>query len=116
MGRSTRRSPSPGQGETSEARDHAVLSSLRDIVLVRDANGILTYCSPSVSDALGYQPTELEGTPARDLIHASDIDARDDLLSGSRDGLSSPPIDVRMRVTDSFFSASRVGTRGLPEL
>jgi diguanylate cyclase (GGDEF)-like protein/PAS domain S-box-containing protein len=85
-------------GEASEARDHALLSSLPDIVLVRDANGILTYCSPSASSALGYQPTELEGTPERDLIHANDVGARDDLVSGSRPGgPQPPPIDVRMR-------------------
>jgi diguanylate cyclase (GGDEF)-like protein/PAS domain S-box-containing protein len=101
MGRSTRRSPAPGLHDRDvahDARDHALLSSLHDIVLVRDADGILTYCSPSVSHALGYQPTELEGTPERDLIHANDVGARDDLVSSSRPGgPPPPPIDVRMR-------------------
>jgi diguanylate cyclase (GGDEF)-like protein/PAS domain S-box-containing protein len=101
MGRSTRRGPAPASSERAgadEAREHALLSSLRDIVLVRDADGILTYCSPSVSDALGYQPTELEGTRERDLIHANDVGARDDLVSNSRPGgPPPPPIDVRMR-------------------
>ena len=91
MGRSTRRRSAPGF-------EDAVLSSLRDIVLVRDAAGILTYASPSVSNALGYQPTELEGTPERDLIHANDVGARDDLVSASRPGgPPPPPIEVRMR-------------------
>ena len=90
MGRSTRRGPATGLNDRAastndaatrfgapehlgESRDHALLSSLPDIVLVRDAGGILTYCSPSVSDALGYRPAELEGTRERDLIHAGDV-------------------------------------------
>src|SRR5712671_6234866 len=99
MGRSMRKGLANGRNDrvdsTNEAvarfgapehlgvgRDHALLSSLPDIVLVRDAGGILTYCSPSVSDALGFQPAELEGTRERDLIHAGDLAARDDLVSG----------------------------------
>ena len=114
MGRSTRRGLANGRNDrvasTNEAvarvgapehlgvgRDHVLLSSLPDIVLVRDAGGILTYCSPSVSDALGFQPSELEGTRERDLIHAGDLDARDHLVSGSPPG-GPPlrPIELRM--------------------
>ena len=62
---------------------------------------ILTYCSPSVFDALGYQPAELEGTHERDLIHASDVGARDDLVSSSRPGGPPlPPIELRMHDRD----------------
>jgi diguanylate cyclase (GGDEF)-like protein/PAS domain S-box-containing protein len=82
----------------SPARDHALLSSMRDIVMVRDADGLLTYCSPSVFGALGRLPDELRGTRERDLIHPSDIDARDDLVAGTRPGGSPlPPIELRMR-------------------
>ena len=64
-------------------------------------DGVLTYCSPSVFDALGYEPDELEGTSERDLIHASDVEARDDLVSGSRPGARPlPPIELRMHDRD----------------
>src|SRR4051794_32153852 len=76
-----------GEGTSASlARDHALLSSLRDIVLVRDADGLLTYCSPSVFGALGRRPAELRGTRERDLIHPNDLDARDDLVAGTRPG------------------------------
>ena len=99
MGQSTR--GNRVKRSTSEPRDArrllALLSSMRDLVLVRDSGGLLTYCSPSVSDALGYQPGELEGTPERDLIHASDVDARDDLVEHWVLGEEPlPPIELRM--------------------
>ena len=107
MGRATRGGPGHGRehaadpgerGPASPARDHALLSSLRDIVLVRDADGVVTYCSPSVFAALGRRPSELRGTRERDLIHPSDIDARDDLVAGTRSGGPAlPPIELRMR-------------------
>ncbi len=101
-GESTRglhgRSAAPPTEARDEARLRALLASLRDIVLVRDAAGILTYCSPSVHDALGYEPADLEGTRERDLIHLGDLEARDDLLAGAaRDGARLPPIELRMR-------------------
>jgi diguanylate cyclase (GGDEF)-like protein/PAS domain S-box-containing protein len=75
----------------------ALLESLQDIVLVRNSKGVLTYCSPSVYDALGYQPAELEGTKERELIHESDVAARDDLVSSSCPGDPAlRPIELRM--------------------
>ncbi len=89
------------QGDTPEPRDAqhllALLSSMRDLVLVRNADGLITYCSPSVFEALGYQPGELEGTPERDLVHGSDVDARDDLVAHWVLGEPPmPPIEVRL--------------------
>jgi diguanylate cyclase (GGDEF)-like protein/PAS domain S-box-containing protein len=90
-----------GQAQAPRPNDaqnlRALLGSLQDIVLVRDADGVLTYCSPSVFDALGYQPAELEGTPERALVHASDVGARDDLVSSSRPGDPAlPPMELRL--------------------
>src|SRR5258708_5728559 len=66
MGQSTRGGPAAGTGEDPL---RALLSSIRDMVLVRNAEGTLTYCSPAVFVALGYHPAELEGTKERDLVH-----------------------------------------------
>ncbi len=81
-----------------ENRLRAVLSSLRDIVIVRDADGFVTYCSPSMFAALGYEPTEVEGTRERDLINPDDLTARDLLVAGSGpESAPLAPIEVRMR-------------------
>jgi diguanylate cyclase (GGDEF)-like protein/PAS domain S-box-containing protein len=89
------------QEGTPEPRDArhllALLSSMRDLVFVRDAGGLLTYCSPSVFEALGYEPAQLEGTPERDLIHSGDVDARDELVSHwVLGGAPLPPIELRL--------------------
>ena len=94
MGHAIRGGSDRGRGD-DPARLLALLSSLRDIVLVRDADGILTYCSPSVSNALGYQPDELEGTPERDLIHASDVTPATTLVSALAPGRPAAAPDRR---------------------
>jgi diguanylate cyclase (GGDEF)-like protein/PAS domain S-box-containing protein len=48
-----------------------------DIVLVRDGDGMISYCSPSVRESLGYRLEELIGTNERDLIHPVDLAMRD---------------------------------------
>jgi diguanylate cyclase (GGDEF)-like protein/PAS domain S-box-containing protein len=85
----------------NEDRLAALLSSLSDIVLVRDHDGLITYASHSVFDALGYLPGDLQGTRERDLIHAADVDARDALVAAASPG-GSPlaPIQLRMRDHD----------------
>jgi diguanylate cyclase (GGDEF)-like protein/PAS domain S-box-containing protein len=100
VGQSTRRGrahePLTESSETRRLR--ALLSSMRDVVLVRDRDGLLTYCSPSVFEALGYHPSELEGTPERDLVHESDLGARDGLISLTLpDCAAAPTVDLRLR-------------------
>ena len=79
-GRSDRR----GSQRASEERLGALLSSLRDIVLVRDADGIVTYASPSCTEVLGYQPAELLGNRKAALLHMTHIWDQELAQSGVR--------------------------------
>ncbi len=99
MGQSTRRGRAQEVTDSPETRRlRALLSSVRDIVLVRDRGGVLTYCSPSVFAALGYEPAELVGTLERDLVHESDLEARDCLTSVRLPGCApAPPFELRFR-------------------
>jgi diguanylate cyclase (GGDEF)-like protein/PAS domain S-box-containing protein len=98
MGQSTRRGRADQETESSETRRlRALLSSMRDIVLVRDQRGVLTYCSPSVFEVLGYDPEELVGTAERDLVHQSDLEARDCLTSFHLPGCEpAPAVELRL--------------------
>jgi diguanylate cyclase (GGDEF)-like protein/PAS domain S-box-containing protein len=98
MGQSTRRGRADQETESSETRRlRALLSSMRDIVLVRDQRGVLTYCSPSVFEVLGYDPEELVGTAERDLVHQSDLEARDCLTAFHLPGCEpAPAVELRL--------------------
>ncbi|HSD86464.1 MAG TPA: PAS domain S-box protein [Kofleriaceae bacterium] len=50
----------------------------RDVIARIDATGQIAFISPSARRALGFEPTELVGTPALDLIHPEDRDMHRD--------------------------------------
>src|SRR6476646_1195357 len=91
----------PASEEASEQYHRALLASMRDIVLVADVDGTVSYCSPSVESALGYRPNELTGTNERELIHGADFALHDNLVSrllASDD--PQPPIELRLHDSD----------------
>jgi len=89
---------SEGASDTSREWFRALAESSRDIVLVRDAEGLLAYCSPAVWASLGYRPEDLEGTNARDLIHPVDLAIRDALISRLLEtDVAQPPAEMRIR-------------------
>jgi diguanylate cyclase (GGDEF)-like protein/PAS domain S-box-containing protein len=56
-----------------EERFRALVQHGSDVVTVTDAEGRITYVSPSVTRVLGYQPEELLGMPGFDKAHAGDL-------------------------------------------
>lgn len=86
--------------ERTESREWllAVAESSRDIVLVRDALGVITYCSPAVFDSLGYRSSELEGTHERELIHPVDLGIRDGNIARLLEtNTAQPAVELRFR-------------------
>ena len=88
----------------SEERFRTLVASARDPILVTDAAGVLTYCSPAVGFVLGYGAVDLVGTSVRDLIHPDDLGFRDEMVSRLvREGAAGLPIEVRMRHRDGTW-------------
>jgi len=56
----------------SEARFRSLVAHSSDLITVLDADGMVTYQSPSVERVLGYQPSEIEGTKFERLLAAVD--------------------------------------------
>jgi diguanylate cyclase (GGDEF)-like protein/PAS domain S-box-containing protein len=56
----------------SEARYRLLAENGGDVVYQTDVDGLITWVSPAVSEALGWEPEQLIGTPSRDLIHVDD--------------------------------------------
>ena len=57
----------------SETRYHSLVDQTSDIIAVVDENALIRYGSPSVEAVLGYDPDELVGGNAADLVHPADI-------------------------------------------
>ncbi len=58
----------------TQDRFEALVEHASDLITVNDLEGIVTYVSPSSASVLGYEPADLVGTQARDLIHPDDVD------------------------------------------
>jgi diguanylate cyclase (GGDEF)-like protein/PAS domain S-box-containing protein len=71
----------------SEARFRSLVAHSSDLITVLDANGIVTYQSPSVERVLGYRADELEGTRFDRLLSDADRPRLERLIDG--DGLGS---------------------------
>src|SRR4029079_81239 len=66
-----------------------------------DVDGTVSYCSPSVEAALGFDPTELTGTNERELIHAADFALHDNLVGRVlASDVPQPPIELRLHDSD----------------
>jgi diguanylate cyclase (GGDEF)-like protein/PAS domain S-box-containing protein len=57
----------------SEAHFRALIQNASDVILVIGADNQITYQTPSVTRVLGYQTSELAGTPLEQLLHPDDV-------------------------------------------
>ena len=58
---------------TSERRLDALLRSSRDVIVVIDTLGSITYASEAVEALTGYRADDLHGRSVLDLVHPSDV-------------------------------------------
>lgn len=63
------------QLEASERRLRALVGNSWDAISLHDRDGRYLYCSPAVTQQLGYTPEELIGTDPFSLIHPDDAEA-----------------------------------------
>ena len=71
----------------SETRYRSLIEQTSDIITIVDESAVVRYGSPSVETVLGYDPEELVGRKAADLVHPDDT-AR--LLEAHRAALRDP--------------------------
>jgi diguanylate cyclase (GGDEF)-like protein/PAS domain S-box-containing protein len=79
----------------------AILSQVDNLVIVVDADGRITWSSPSVERILGFKPEEVVGRNGFELLHDDDVDPAAEALSRVRPpeqvDLAAPPIVIRVR-------------------
>lgn len=57
----------------SEAKFRALVQNSSDVIRVLEADGTVSYASPSSQNILGFSPEELEGKNAFDFVHNDDF-------------------------------------------
>jgi diguanylate cyclase (GGDEF)-like protein/PAS domain S-box-containing protein len=92
----------------SEARFRSLVAHSSDLITVLDAQGVVTYQSPSVDRVLGYRPDEMEGTEFARLLAPSDRPRLTQILSGVGDsyaggGAETHVIECRIRHRDGTW-------------
>ena len=78
---------SEAQVRRSEQRLRALVHHSTDAISIIDASGVITWESPSITNVLGYEPTERVGRLSADFVHASNLA----LMNETLDVLSSVP-------------------------
>ena len=81
-----RRSPSDLHRRQSEARFRSLVAHSSDLITVLDANGVVTYQSPSIERVLGYRADEVEGTRFDWLLSEADRSRLRQLIAGDGGG------------------------------
>jgi PAS domain S-box-containing protein len=56
----------------SEGRCRALITHANEVILIVDAEGVVTFCSAAVHHTLGYSEEEIVGKTRFDLIHPED--------------------------------------------
>ena len=79
----------------SEENARRLIENLNDVIMVLDADGRLTYISPSVERTLGLQPHEEIGRSIFDFIHTDDAVRAQEMIT---DALGAPGFSRSMEV------------------
>src|SRR5581483_8277715 len=76
----------------NEARFRSLVQHSSDVIAVVDANGIITYVSPSATRVFGFTPEEIEGRTITSLLHAEDASRGETVFieAALRPGVTAP--------------------------
>ncbi|HEX6039832.1 PAS domain S-box protein [Longimicrobium sp.] len=100
--------------EESERHFRSLIEHASDLTAVYDADGRVTYASPSVQRMLGWTPEQVVGRPFADFMHPDDLaraDARMAELLAAPGGTIREP--YRLRTADGRWCVVEVTSRNL---
>jgi diguanylate cyclase (GGDEF)-like protein/PAS domain S-box-containing protein len=86
--------------EESERRFRALVDHATDGIVMHDADGILTYVSPSLLRRLGDPEEEVIGRSGLDFVEPFDASQLRSLIAGSIPGNEIGPVEMRLRCAD----------------
>jgi diguanylate cyclase (GGDEF)-like protein/PAS domain S-box-containing protein len=90
--------------EASEGRFQVLTESAMDIVTVLDADGVITYQSPSVRHLLGVDPQQMVGRSQYDFVHEDDVALmRVRFAELVKNGFVDKPFEFRVKASDGSW-------------
>jgi len=101
----------------NEARFEALVQHSTDVITIVDAEGIIRYVSPTITQIFGHQPNDLEGKRLAELVHPDDVPRTlNFFLSVLPRGAVTTPAEWRMRHSDGGWrDVDVIGTNLLDE-
>ena len=76
----------------------ALLGNSKDAITVLDADGRVTYVSPSIERVVGYDETTMFTMPVFEIVHPDDLERAADILLVLNEGVQiAEPIEMRVR-------------------
>jgi diguanylate cyclase (GGDEF)-like protein/PAS domain S-box-containing protein len=88
----------------SEERFRALVAESSDVILVLNAEGIITYASPAFARLLGYPEGSMIGTSGFELIHPDDVEAAMNAFIAAFTGENAPHgLQYRVRHQDGSW-------------
>lgn len=88
----------------SERRFSSLVRNASDVITLLDADGTITYQSPSVERVVGYRPEVMVGGSIFDYIHPDDVGkTRKNLARALEEGAPRRPVEYRFRHADGSW-------------
>lgn len=88
---------------SKERRLRLITDNMSDIITQVDANGTITYASPSAMTMLGYNPDKLIGRNLMEFIYDEDIPRAKELFSKRISSMGNYISEVRLKKFDSSY-------------
>ena len=97
----------------SEQRFRSLVESSSDIIWILDANGIVTFVTPSAERLLGYQADDCEGQVLWSLVHSDDHDIVRGAVAVAVQSGESAVVEWRMRRSSGEWAHCESAIRSL---
>jgi len=88
---------------SSQRRFRAIVDTSSDIVTLNNAEGVITWCAPSIERITGFRPEDLIGTRSRDCAHPDDAAVVERMALAIAEPGSSAHADIRLRMRDGSY-------------
>lgn len=88
-----------------------ILNNIKDIIMVTDTNGVISYITPNVASHTDYTHEELIGQSAIDFVHPDHHEDLKKARNGYSKGIPARTQEYKIRVKNGFYSWYRLNSQ-----